>query len=210
MNNNANPGDFPKQKQEFEKLEELEELEELKGRHISLPADKETISSLQAGDAVLLSGSILVGRDQVHKRLAAALRNGEELPVDITNQLMYYMGPAPAPPNMIIGSCGPTTASRMDPFAEILLKHGLLGMIGKGPRSRSVAEAAAEYRGIYFYAFGGCGALYASCVRAITMAAYEDLGPEALYRLEVKNFPVVTAIDPSGKDIYASSEKTMK
>jgi len=177
------------------------------GRVLTIPADKAAIADIHAGELVYLTGTMLVGRDQVHKRLHAIVREGKAFPVPISGELLYYMGPAPAPPGFTIGSCGPTTAARMDTFTPELLDLGLLGTIGKGPRSTETAEAIRRNGSIYFYAFGGCGALYASCIVSSRIIAFEDLGPEALYRLEVKDFPVIAAVDCQGCNIYSSCTK---
>lgn len=170
--------------------------------HITLPLKDEDVLAMKIGDEVLLDGWMLVGRDQVHKRISSALRDGEQLPVSLEHETIFYMGPAPAPEGHIIGSCGPTTAARMDPFVSDLLDQGLLCMIGKGPRSREVSEAVKSHGALYLAAFGGCGALYAACVKEVECLAYEDLGPEALYRIRVESFPAIVAIDPQGHQIY--------
>lgn len=170
-------------------------------RSIMLPLSRESVLNIRAGEEILLSGTMLVGRDQVHKRFHALLADGEPLPVSIKGETIYYMGPAPAPEGWAIGSCGPTTAARMDPFAPELLDAGLIGMIGKGPRSREVREAILRNEGVYFYAYGGCGALYARKVTRLETAAFADLGPEALFRITVKDFPVIAAIDALGDSI---------
>jgi fumarate hydratase subunit beta len=159
-------------------------------------------SPLKAGREVLLSGVLYSARDQAHQRLSDLLKEGRDLPVDLRGQLIYYMGPAPTPPGKVIGSCGPTTAGRMDPFAPGLLRYGIAGMIGKGDRTEEVYRAVKETKGVYFYAYGGCGALYAECVRSVSIAAFDDLGPEAIYRLEVEDFPVIVAMDTKGGSIY--------
>ncbi len=174
-------------------------------REIKLPIAEETAAALRTGELLLLSGKMLVGRDQVHRRLAACIDSGDPLPVSLGGELLYYMGPAPAPEGKVIGSCGPTTASRMDQFTPALLEKGLLGTIGKGPRSLEVVEAVRRRRGLYLYAFGGCGALYARSVLSVKTAAFEDLGPEALLILEVHAFPVIVAIDSRGTDIFSRS-----
>jgi fumarate hydratase subunit beta len=171
-------------------------------RQLRVPLSQEDIASLKAGDEAELNGTILVGRDQAHLRLIQALDRGEELPLDIRGETIYYMGPAPTPPGRVIGSAGPTTSSRMDPFAPRLLDLGLKGMIGKGPRSREVLDAVVRNGAVYFYAFGGCGALYAQRIVSSECVAYEDLGPEAIYRLCVEKFPVVVAADAEGNSLY--------
>ena len=171
-------------------------------REIQLPLTKETIASLQAYERVLLSGPLLVGRDQVHKYLVDSLDSGASLPVDICGETIYYMGPSATPGGMVIGSCGPTTAARMDLFTPRLMKAGLVATIGKGPRSRTVLDAIVETGGIYFVAFGGCGALYAETVRSKKVLACEEFGPEALLRLEILRFPAVIGIDSRGNSVF--------
>ncbi|OQY40382.1 MAG: fumarate hydratase [Spirochaetaceae bacterium 4572_7] len=171
-------------------------------KKIILPIKDRDIADLKMGDQVLLSGNILVGRDQAHKRLCDLIDNNEALPVEIAGEIIYYMGPAPAPDGAIIGACGPTTSSRMDAFAPTLLNLGLKGMIGKGPRYGDVVASIIKNKAVYFYSFGGCGALYAEKVVKNSVAAFEDLGPEAIFRLEVKDFPVIVAIDSKGNNIY--------
>ncbi|MBB6479801.1 fumarate hydratase subunit beta [Spirochaeta isovalerica] len=169
---------------------------------ITLPLRAEDIAKMKAGDEVYLTGTIYSARDQAHKRLFELLEKGEDFPVDLKGQTVFYMGPAPTPDGKIIGSCGPTTAYRMDPFAPALMDYGLKGMIGKGPRAQEVADSVVRNKGVYFYAYGGCGALYAQKIKANELAAFGDLGPEAIYKLEVEDFPVVVAIDSEGGNIY--------
>nr|WP_319472725.1 FumA C-terminus/TtdB family hydratase beta subunit [uncultured Sphaerochaeta sp.] len=164
-------------------------------RELILPLSSEAIASLKAYDQVFLTGSLYVGRDQVHKRLHELLQQEKSLPISLEGETIYYMGPSPAPEGKLIGACGPTTSARMDPFSPLLLDQGLKVMIGKGPRSKEVASAIKRNKAVYLQAFGGCGALYASKVRAVTTVAFPDLGPEALLRLEVEKFPVIVAID---------------
>ncbi len=171
--------------------------------HLSLPLyDKEVVPELKAFDLVVLNGSLLVARDQAHKRLCRLLSEGLPLPVGLNGQMLYYMGPSPAPEGFPIGACGPTTSARMDPFAPTLLDLGLAGMVGKGPRSKEVVEAIVRNKAIYLQAYGGCGALYASTVREVETIAFPDLGPEALLRLWVEDFPAVVAIDSFGDSVY--------
>lgn len=172
-------------------------------KRLNLPLQEEDLKDLTPGEEVLLNGPMLVGRDQAHLRLCQSIEAGEEWPVDLKGEVIYYMGPAPTPPGEVIGSAGPTTAYRMDPFAPALLDHGLKGMIGKGPRSQEVMNAVQRNNAVYFYAYGGCGALYAECIKSTKLLTYNDLGPEAIYRLEVEDFPVVVAIAPNGDSIYA-------
>lgn len=168
---------------------------------LRIPDDVCEFRNLRAGEEVLLNGVLLVARDQAHQRLAALVQAGQPLPIDIRGQVVFYMGPAPTPPGAAIGACGPTTAGRMDAFTPLLLRHGLAGMIGKGRRTPEVVAAMKETGAVYFYAYGGCGALYAEKVRTNELVAFADLGPEAIYRLTVADFPVLVAIDANGGSI---------
>ena len=172
------------------------------------PMTKEIARQLRAGQTVLLSGVIYTARDAAHKRLVEALDRGEPLPLELENALIYYVGPAPAKPGQVIGSAGPTTSGRMDAYAPRLLALGQTGMIGKGSRSPEVVEAMKAYGAVYFGATGGCGALLASCVRSCRAVAYEDLGPEAIYRLEVEDMPLTVIIDSLGNDLYKIGPET--
>lgn len=165
---------------------------------------KRTIEELKVGDNVKLSGVIFTARDQAHKRLAAAIRAGKKLPIDLKGRIIYYCGPARTPKGKVIGSCGPTTSSRMDEFAPALLKAGLRGMIGKGSRSDEVIRAVKKHKAAYFLTYAGCGALLSQYVRRKKLAAYPDLGPEAIYELEVRDFPLIVAVDSKGRNIYKS------
>jgi len=170
--------------------------------NLTTPLTDEVIERLRAGDKVSISGVIYVGRDAAHKRLVAALDAGEALPFDPQGQIIYYMGPAPAKPGQPIGSAGPTTSYRMDPYAPRLMEVGLKGMIGKGNRSPAVREAMQKYKAIYLGAIGGAGALIAKRIKSAEVIAYEDLGAEALRRLEVEEFPVIVINDIYGGDAY--------
>ena len=158
---------------------------------IKLPLSDKIISKLHAGDEVLLSGTIYTARDQAHKRLARLLKNKKRLPVDLKKAVIYYCGPTKTRPGAVIGSCGPTTSARMDAFAPLLIKAGLKGMIGKGGRSKDVIDAIKKYKAVYFITIGGAGAYLSKKVKKAKVAAFEDLGPEAIYKLEVKDFPVI-------------------
>ena len=171
-------------------------------KKITPPLSDEDIMNLKIGDRVLITGKILTGRDSAHKRLFDLIQNGKSLPIDINGQIIYYVGPAPAKPGQVIGSAGPTTSYRMDPYAPLLMEHGLKGMIGKGVRSKPVREAMKKFKGVYFAATGGAGALIAKNIRAAKVIAYEDLGPEAIRELEVEDFPVIVANDAFGGDLY--------
>lgn len=174
---------------------------------INTPLNKERINGLKAGDNVKLSGVIYAARDAAHKRLIEMLDRGMELPFDIKNQIIYYVGPCPARPGAVIGSAGPTTSGRMDAYAPRLIELGLTGMIGKGLRSREVIEAMVKFGAVYFGAVGGAGALIASTIVKEEIVAFEDLGPEALRRLEVKDFPVTVIIDSQGDNLYETGKR---
>ena len=176
-------------------------------RKINMPLSKEDALSLKCGDYVYLTGTIYTARDAAHKRMYEALRNGEELPFDIKGQTIYYMGPSPARDGRPIGSAGPTTASRMDKYAPELLDLGLIGMIGKGKRTREVKDAIIRNGAVYFAAVGGAGALLSKCIISSETIAYDDLGTEAIRKLEVKDFPVIVVIDHEGLDLYEESQK---
>ena len=163
--------------------------------------EKNFFTKLKAGESIAFSGVIYTARDQAHKRLIAIIKKGQRLPFDLKGQIIYYCGPAKTPQGKIIGSCGPTTSARMDEFTPALLKAGLKGMIGKGKRSEQVRLAIKKYRAVYFLTYAGCAALLAGYVKKATPVAYRDLGPEAIYRLEVKDFPLIVAIDSQGKSI---------
>lgn len=171
-------------------------------KRITTPLTDEVVESLRAGQRVLLTGVIYSARDAAHKRMVEALDKGEPLPVDLKGQVIYYVGPSPAKPGRPIGSAGPTTSGRMDPYTPRLLAVGLKGMIGKGSRSEAVKEALKEYKAVYFGATGGAAALLAQRIKAAQVIAYEDLGPEAIMRLEVEDFPVVVINDCHGGDLY--------
>jgi fumarate hydratase subunit beta len=164
--------------------------------------DDSVIENLKAGDLVLISGVIYTARDAAHKRIVEALEKGEELPFDLKGQIIYYAGPAPAKPGKPIGSVGPTTSYRMDPYAPKLLEAGLKGMIGKGSRNQEVIEAIKKFKGVYFGAVGGAAAYLARCVKSSEVIAYEDLGPEAVRRLVVEDFPAFVVNDVYGNDLY--------
>ncbi|MBP3753283.1 MAG: Fe-S-containing hydro-lyase [Lachnospiraceae bacterium] len=176
-------------------------------RKINMPLSKEDALSLKCGDYVYLTGTIYTARDAAHKRMYEALRKGEELPFDIKGQTIYYMGPSPAREGRPIGSAGPTTASRMDKYAPELLDLGLIGMIGKGKRTREVKDAIIRNGAVYFAAVGGAGALLSKCIISSETIAYDDLGTEAIRKLEIKDFPVIVVIDHEGLDLYEESQK---
>jgi fumarate hydratase subunit beta len=176
-------------------------------KRINIPFNTEVVSSLKAGDRVEITGTIYTGRDAAHKRLVTAIKDGEKLPVEIESQLIYYVGPCPAKPGQIIGSCGPTTSGRMDSYAPVLLELGLKGMIGKGPRSKEVIDSMIKNKAVYFAAIGGAAAVIARSVKKADVVAYSDLGPEAIYRLEVEKFPCIVVIDSEGNNLYETGYK---
>ena len=171
-------------------------------KKITTPLTIEKTRDLHCGDNVLISGIIYTGRDAAHKRLCELLAEGKELPIDVTDAIIYYVGPAPAQPGQVIGSAGPTTSYRMDAYAPALLDIGLKGMIGKGKRSAEVVESMKKNGAVYFGAIGGAGALLAKCIKKAEVVAYEDLGAEAIRRLEVEDLPAVVIIDSEGNNLY--------
>lgn len=171
-------------------------------KKITLPLSKQQIGELRAGDSVSISGVILTARDCAHRRIAEYMERGEELPFELKGAIIYYAGPCPAKPGMASGSCGPTTSARMDSFAPKLLDAGLCGMIGKGEMCREVAGALVRNTGVYFAAVGGAGALYGNAIKSSECIAFDDLLSEAVYRLEVGDFPAVVAMDCHGGNIY--------
>ena len=171
-------------------------------KHIKVPFDKNTAMTLKAGDYVYLTGTIYTARDAAHKRMDDALNKGAELPFDISDNIIYYMGPSPAREGRPIGSAGPTTATRMDKYAPRLLDLGLAWMIGKGKRNPKVKEAIVRNNAVYFAAVGGAGALLSQRIRKSEVIAYDDLGTEAIRKLEIEDFPVIVVIDSEGNDLY--------
>ena len=174
---------------------------------LSIPFKDESYLNLKAGDRVLLSGTLYAARDAAHKRMVEALKRGEALPIDIRGQVIYYVGPTPAKPGHAIGSAGPTTSSRMDAYTPALLELGLKGMIGKGYRSREVIDSIRKHKAVYFAAIGGTGALLARSIKEVEVLAYEDLGPEAIRRLVIENFPAVVIHDAKGNDWYKEGQE---
>lgn len=174
-------------------------------KHINVPLDDAEAVSLKAGDYVYLTGIIYTARDAAHKRMYEALQKGEQLPMEMKNNVIYYMGPSPARTGRPIGSAGPTTASRMDKYAPQLLDMGLKGMIGKGKRTKEVKDAVVRNGAVYFAAVGGAGALLSRSIISSQVIAYDDLGTEAIRRLEVKDFPVIVVMDARGNDLYETA-----
>lgn len=176
-------------------------------RYINVPLSDEDARSLESGDYVYLTGTIYTARDAAHKRMYEALAAKEELPMDMKNNVIYYMGPSPAREGRPIGSAGPTTASRMDKYAPSLLDLGLKGMVGKGKRSKEVVDAIVRNGAVYFAAVGGAGALLSNSITSSEVIAYDDLGTEAIRKLEVKDFPVIVVIDSKGNNLYETAIK---
>lgn len=174
-------------------------------KYINAPFSREDVKDLKSGDYVYITGIIYTARDAAHKRMYEALEQGQKLPLEMKNNVIYYMGPSPAREGRPIGSAGPTTASRMDKYAPSLLDLGLKGMIGKGKRSKEVSEAIIRNGAVYFAAVGGAGALLSKCIKKSEVIAYDDLGTEAIRKLEVENFPVIVVIDSEGNNLYETA-----
>ena len=171
---------------------------------LTTPLTQEKVAALKAGDSCLISGVIYTARDAAHKRLCALIDQGKELPIDLKDSVIYFVGPTPEREGQVIGSAGPTTSYRMDAYSPMLIARGHTGMIGKGKRGEEVIAAMKGYGAVYFAATGGCGALLSRCIKKRELVAYEDLGAEAICRLEVENFPVTVVIDSLGNNLYES------
>lgn len=169
---------------------------------VTTPLTREQARQLKSGDSVLLSGVIYTARDAAHKRLCELVDAGKELPLDVKDSVIYFVGPTPAKPGQAIGSAGPTTSYRMDAYSPTMIAQGQTGMIGKGKRSPEVVEAMKKHGAVYFGAIGGCGALLSKCIKKTEVIAYDDLGAEAIRRLEVEDFPVIVIIDTQGNNLY--------
>ena len=169
---------------------------------VTAPMSREQARTLKSGDSVLLSGVIYTARDAAHKRLCELVDAGKEMPLDVTDNIIYFVGPTPAKPGQAIGSAGPTTSYRMDAYSPTLIREGLTGMIGKGKRGPEVVAAMKEHGAVYFGAIGGCGALLGKCIKKAEVIAYDDLGAEAIRRLEVEDFPAIVIIDSEGNNLY--------
>ncbi len=200
---------FTGEKWEF--IEDVHEAGEVSGalssllslaKPLELPLSRQAISELRAGDWVKLSGKMFTGRDQTHRRLCMLLDQAKPLPLDLANQFIYYVGPSPAPPGKVIGAAGPTTSYRMDAYTPRILSQGVLGLMGKGKRSAEVVEAIKRHGAVYMATIGGAGAFLSGCIKACRLVAFEDLGPEALFELEVQDFPAIVINDPEGNDYY--------
>ena len=179
-------------------------------KKISAPINDEIAKELKAGDYVFITGTIYTARDAAHKRMSEALEKGKELPIELENNIIYYMGPSPAREGRVIGSAGPTTASRMDKYTPNLLDLGLKAMIGKGKRSKEVIEAIKRNSCVYFAAVGGAGAILSKCIKKSEVVAYDDLGTEAIRKLHVEDFPVIVVIDSDGNNLYETAIKEYK
>ena len=191
--------------QRIEKDKEESEEQTDMDQHITAPISKEEAQSLKAGDYVYITGTIYTARDAAHKRMIEALDEGKELPIDMKDATIYYMGPSPAREGQVIGSAGPTTASRMDKYAPRLLDLGEKAMIGKGKRSPQVIDAIIRNKAVYFAAIGGAGALISKCIKKSEVVCYDDLGAEAIRKLEVEDFPVIVVIDSEGNNLYETA-----
>ncbi|WP_378954000.1 Fe-S-containing hydro-lyase [Pelosinus sp. sgz500959] len=176
-------------------------------KRITTPLTKEMARSLKAGDSVLITGTIFSARDAAHKVMTEALNRGEKLPMDFTNQIVYYLGPTPAKPGDAVGSAGPTTAGRMDAYTPQMIEQGLSGIIGKGYRSQAVVDSMKKNSTVYMVAIGGAGALISKSIKAYEVLAYPELGPEALAKLTVEDFPAIVAIDCDGNNYYEEGQK---
>ena len=178
--------------------------------HLQTPLTDKALEKLRIGDKVLISGTMYTARDAAHKRLVELVKSGRELPFDIKGQIIYYVGPAPAKPGMPIGSAGPTTSYRMDPYSPILMDAGLKGMVGKGPRSQIVIDSMVKNKAVYLAAIGGAAVVIAKSIKAAKVIAYEDLGTEAIREMKIENFPCFVANDVRGNDIYAEAVEKYK
>ncbi len=174
---------------------------------IKTPFTRENAANLKAGDSCFISGVIYTARDAAHKRLCELVAEGKELPIDVKDSIIYFVGPTPAKPGQAIGSAGPTTSYRMDAYSPVLIAKGQTGMIGKGTRGPEVIAAMKQHGAVYFGAIGGCGALLSKCIKKSEVVAYDDLGAEAIRRLEVEDFPVIVIIDSEGNNLYETGRK---
>lgn len=179
-------------------------------KHLTATIDEEITKDLKAGDYIYISGTIYTARDAAHKRMFESMNRGEEPPFSLENNIVYYLGPSPAKEGQVIGSAGPTTSSRMDKYTPLLLDHGLKGMIGKGKRSKEVIASIQKNNAVYFAAVGGAGALLSKCIKKAEVIAYDDLGTEAIRKLEVENLPVIVVIDSNGNNLYETAIEDYK
>lgn len=176
-------------------------------KYIETPLTEEKVKDLHTGDYVYITGTVYTARDAAHKRMYESMKKGEEIPIDLENNIIYYLGPSPAREGQVIGSAGPTTSSRMDKYTPLMLENGLKGMIGKGRRSEEVIESMNKNGAVYFAAIGGAGALLSKCIKKAEVIAYDDLGTEAIRKLEVENLPVIVVIDSEKKNMYDEAIK---
>ena len=174
-------------------------------KYINAPITKKDIDNLAAGDMVYISGTIYTARDAAHKRLYETILEGKDIPLELENNIIYYLGPSPAREGQVIGSAGPTTSSRMDKYTPLMLQHGLKGMIGKGKRSKAVLDGVVRNKAVYLAAVGGAGALLSKCITSAEVIAYEDLGTEAIRKLTVKDFPAIVVVDCDGHNLYETA-----
>lgn len=179
-------------------------------KRISAPLKKEELAKLKVGDYVYISGTIYSARDAAHKRLYETMLEEKDIPIDLKDNIIYYLGPTPAKEGQVIGSAGPTTSSRMDKYTPLLLEHGLNGMIGKGKRSKEVINSIVENKAVYFAAVGGAGALLSKCIKSSEIIAYDDLGTEAIRKMKVEDFPVIVVIDSEGNNLYETAIEEFK
>lgn len=179
-------------------------------KRISTPLNKEEACKLKAGDYVYISGTIYSARDAAHKRMYETMMEGKEIPLELKDNVIYYLGPTPAKTGQVIGSAGPTTSSRMDKYTPLLLENGLNAMIGKGKRSQAVINAIVKNKAVYFAAVGGAGALLSKCIIKSEVIAYDDLGTEAIRKMEIKDFPVIVVIDSEGNNLYETAVEEFK
>ena len=179
-------------------------------RNLTVPAKAEELKELRSGDYVYITGTIYTARDAAHKRLYEALNNGEDIPIDLKDNFIYYLGPTPARPGEVIGSAGPTTSSRMDKYTPLLLEKGLKGLIGKGKRSKEVIDSIVKNDAVYFAAIGGAGALLSKCIKSAEVIAYDDLGTEAIRKLYVEDLPVIVIVDSEGNNQYETAVEDFK
>ena len=179
-------------------------------KRISAPLKKEELAKLKVGDYVYISGTIYSARDAAHKRLYETMLEEKDIPIDLKDNIIYYLGPTPAKEGQVIGSAGPTTSSRMDKYTPLLLEHGLNGMIGKGKRSKEVINSIVKNKAVYFAAVGGAGALLSKCIKSSEIIAYDDLGTEAIRKMKVEDFPVIVVIDSEGNNLYETAIEEFK
>ena len=179
-------------------------------KYLTVPLKEEDLMGLRAGDFVFLTGTIYTARDAAHKRMYESLLDGEEIPMELQDNFIYYLGPTPARPGEVIGSAGPTTSSRMDKYTPLLLDKGLKGMIGKGKRSQAVIDSIVKNKAVYLAAIGGAGALLSKCIKEAEVIAYDDLGTEAIRRLRVENLPGIVIIDSEGNNLYETAAEDFK